>query len=78
KKEGDQYKVVSFEQTVDGAGNDASARRIFGPHYDIYQNIHSNQDVREAARKEQLREYVKQHNLNVKYYQDYGWPAVEL
>jgi hypothetical protein len=77
-KEGDQYKVTSFEQTVDGAGNEASAKRIFGSYFDIYQNIHSNEKVREAVRHEQLREYVKKHNLNVKYYQDFGWPAVEL
>ncbi|MBR1834156.1 MAG: hypothetical protein IJ785_01410 [Bacteroidales bacterium] len=73
-----KYTVTAFEQTVDGAGNDASARRIFGSYYDIYQNMHSNQEVREAVRKEQLQEYVKQHNLNVHYYQDYGWPAVEI
>ena len=78
KKEGDQYKVVSFEQTVDGAGNEASAQRIFGSYFDIYQNIHSNEKVREAVRQEQLREYAKKHNLNVKYYQDFGWPAVQL
>ena len=76
--EGGQYKVKTFEQTVDGAGNDASARRIFGQHYDIYQNMHSNQDVREAVRREQLGEYAKRTGLNVRYYQDYGWPAVEL
>ena len=76
--EGGQYKVKTFEQTVDGAGNDASARRIFGQHYDIYQNMHSNQDVREAVRREQLGEYAKRTGLNVHYYQDYGWPAVEL
>lgn len=77
-KEEGQYTVTAFEQTVDGAGNDASARRIFGPHYDIYQNMHSNEAVREAVRQEQLQEYVKRHNLAVGYYQDYGWPAVEL
>jgi len=70
--------VTAFEQTEDGAGNEASAKRIFGKHYDVYQNMHSNQDVGEAVRKEQLKEYVRQHNLNVHYYQDYGWPAVEL
>ena len=72
------YKVLSFEQTVDGAGNEASAKRIFGEHYDIYQNMHSNEQVREAVRKEQLGEYVKQNGLQYRYYQDYGWPAVEL
>lgn len=77
-KEGSHYLVTSFEQTVDGAGNIASAKRIFGEYYDIYQNMHSNQGVREAVRKEQLREYVKRNNISVRYYQDYGWPAVEL
>lgn len=71
-------RVTAFEQTEDGAGNEASAKRIFGQHYDIYQNMHSNQDVREAVRKEQLQEYISRHQLPVRYYQDYGWEAVEL
>lgn len=77
KKDG-IYKVLSFEQTVDGAGNEASAKRIFGEHYDIYQNMHSHEQVREAVRKEQLGEYVQRNGLQYRYYQDYGWPAVEL
>lgn len=77
-KQDGMLKVTSFEQTVDGAGNDASARRIFGSHYDVYQNMHSSQDVREAVRREQLSEYVKSHNLNFNYYKDYGWDAVKL
>ncbi|MBR4460486.1 MAG: hypothetical protein IKS26_03155 [Paludibacteraceae bacterium] len=72
------FDVCAFEQTVDGAGNDQSAREIFGSHYDIYQNMHGNDNVREAARKEQLQYYVRRHNLPFRYYQDYGWPAVEL
>ena len=76
--ENGQYKVTSFDQTVDGAGNDASAQRIFGSYYDIYQNIHSNERIREAVRQEQLRYYLKRHNLNAHYYQDYGWPVVEI
>ncbi|MBR4917844.1 MAG: hypothetical protein IKZ52_01330 [Bacteroidales bacterium] len=78
QKQGDKLTVTSFEQTEDGAGNEASAKRIFGKHFDVYQNMHSNQDVREAVRKEQLKEYVKQHELNVRYYQDFGWDAVAL
>ena len=70
--------VTAFEQTDDGARNDISAKRIFGKHYDIYQNMHSNQDVREAVRHEQLKEYVRRNGLAVHYYQDYGWDAVEL
>lgn len=72
------YIVTAFEQTTDGAGNEAIAKRIFGAYYDIYQNMHSNEAVRKAVRREQLREYIKRNNLSVRYYQDYGWPAVEL
>ena len=77
-RDGGRYKVTGFEQTVDGAGNVASAKRIFGGYYDIYENIHSSEQVREAVRQEQLREYVKRNKLAVSYYQDYGWPAVKL
>ena len=77
RKDGNGYTVTSFEQTEDGAGNEASAKRIFGKHYDVYQNMHSNQDVREAVRKEQLK-YWNAFNGKARYYQDYGWPAVEL
>ena len=70
--------VTAFEQTEDGAGNEASAKRIFGPHYDIYQNMHSNADVREAVRREQLRDLIRRYHWQFHYYQDYGWPAVEL
>lgn len=74
----DSLYVMGYDQVEDGAGNDRSARKIFGKHYDVYQNMHSNEQVREAVRKEQMKEYVKQHNLPVRYYQDYGWPTVEL
>ena len=78
EKQGDGLKVTAFDQTVDGAGNDRSARRIFGSHYDIYHNIHSNQNVRDAARKEAIRNYCRQHGIAAKYIKDYGWQAVEL
>ena len=77
-KEDGKYKVTGFEQAVDGAGNVASAKRIFGSYYDIYENVHASEQVRKAVRQEQLKEYAKRNNLKVRYYQDYGWPAVEL
>ena len=73
-----KYTVTSFEQTADGAGWESSARRIFGSYYDVFQNMHSNHDLQEAVRREQLRYYLKRHNLPYRYYQDYGWPAVEI
>ena len=70
--------VTAFEQTVDGAGYMISAQQIFGQHYDIYQNTHSNHEVYEAVRKEQLQEYVRKHKSGIRYYQDYDHEAVEL
>ena len=78
EKKNGKYTVLSFEQTVDGAGNMASAKRIFGSYFDIYENVHSSEALREAVRRGQLSEYVKKNNLTVRYYQDYGWPAVEF
>ena len=70
--------VTAFEQTEDGARFLPSAKRIFGEHFETYQDMHSNHDVAETVRKEQLGEYVRRHGLSVRYYQDYGWEAVEL
>ena len=78
EQEDGRLRVTAFEQTVDGAGWDVSARRIFGPHYDIYMNIHGNQDIREANRALQLRNCLRRHDISARYYQDYGWPAVEI
>ena len=78
RKQNGTIRVTAFEQTVDGAGNDASAKRIFGDFYDIYQNMHSNQDVREAVRQEQLSEYAYRHDLTIRYYNDYGWDPVKI
>ncbi len=77
-KDGDKLRVTHFEQTEDGAGNEESAKRIFGSHYDVYQGMHSNEDVREAVRQEQLRQYIQANDLQATCYQDYGWDAVKL
>ena len=70
--------VTAFEQTTDGASFTPSAKRIFGKHYDTFEQMHAADNVVEAVRKEQLGEYVQRHNIPVHYYQDYGWDAVEL
>ena len=72
-KNGGRLQVTRFEQTEDGHGNEESAKRIFGEHYDIYQNMHSSETVREAVRREQLMQYIQQHDLKAKYY-----PALSL
>lgn len=76
--ENGQPQVVAFERVEDGSRFMPTAQRIFGDYLDIFMNMHSNESVREAVRREQLYEYVQQNGLNVRYYQDYGWEAKEL
>ena len=73
-----QPQVVDFERVEDGSRFMPTAKRIFSDYLDIFMNMHSNESVREAVRREQLSEYVQQNNLSVHYYQDYGWEAKEL
>ena len=77
-EENGQLRVTGFEQVEDGARFLTSAKRLFGEYYDIFQNINSNHEVCEAVRREQLGEYIRQHNLPFRYYKDYGWQAVEI
>jgi hypothetical protein len=78
KYENGKPQVVDFERVEDGSRFMPTAKLIFGDYFDIFMNMHSNESVREAVRRGQLYEYVKQNGLNVHYYQDYGWEAVEL
>ena len=78
KNDNGEFQVVSFEQVEDGHGNLESAKRIFGEYYDAYHAANSDENYREKARVGSIADYVKAHNLPVKYYQDYGWPAKEI
>ena len=73
-----EFEVLSFEQVEDGHGNEASAKRIFGDMYEAFHSINSNEESREETRSIAIGWYVTTHNLPVKYYQDYGWPAKEI
>ena len=73
-----QPQVIDFERVEDGSRFMPTAKHIFGDYLDIFMNMHSNESVREAVRREQLSDYVQHHNLSVHYYQDYGWEAKEL
>lgn len=71
-----QLFVTSFDEVQDGANYLPSAVAIFDKHYDLFQSMHANEEVRAAVRTEQLAEYIHRHGLHYHYYKDYGWPAV--
>ena len=58
-----QPQVVDFEQVEDGSRFMPTAKRIFGDYLDIFMNMHSNESVREAVRREQLDEYCKKNHF---------------
>ena len=78
KKSDNGYVVTSFEQVEDGSNFLSSAKRIFGDMYMAFHSINSDEETREQARAIFIAKYVKDNDLPVKYYQDYGWPAREI
>ena len=78
KDEKGEYVLTSFDQVEDGARNLESAKRIFGDMYDFFRTVNSDQESREQIRANFIAQYVKEYNLPVKYYQDFGWPAEEI
>ena len=70
--------MTAFDQVEDGAGNQASAKRIFADKFDAFQAVNSDAEKREQLRSAVLAGYAKKHNLAVSLYQDFGWPARKL
>ena len=77
-RNGDDVRVTSMDQVEDGAGNQASAQRIFGADYNAFEMIQSDSESLEELRREEISRYVKLHKLAVSYYQDFGWDAVPI
>ena len=71
-------EVTDFEVVEDGAGNEESAKKIFGENYDAFRLINSDEEKREAVRRRFVADFVKKHNLSATMIQDYGWPAEPL
>ena len=77
-KDGDAYKVESFEPVGDGDQFEPTAKAIFGDKYDAFMKVNSDNEAREALRAETVANFVKANNLEVTKYQDFGWDPVEL
>ena len=71
-----------FAQGLDAVGDGSqflpTAKAVFGDRFDEFQKAHSDQDLREQIRKNAISGYVHRNQLGVKYYKDYGWPAVRI
>ncbi len=76
----DEFKVTKVETVEDGEGWNASARKIFGDRYDAFMKLEDTAgvDEREKVRAEIIADYVRDNNLSITRYKDYGWDAVKL
>ena len=72
------FEVTDFEAVGDGSEFLPTAKEIFGDKFEDFQAANSDDQKRAAVRTDVIAEYVRLHNLPVKVYQDYGWPAVEI
>ena len=73
-----KFSVVGFDPVGDGSEYLPTAKAIFGDRFEEFQKAYSDNEAREEIRKSAISEFVKKNNLAVKYYKDYGWPAVQL
>jgi hypothetical protein len=78
RQTGEHFEVTAFDPVLDGSEFLPSARRIFGEKYDDFAKAQADDKKREQIRGEVISAYVKQKKLPVRFYQDYGWPAVAL
>lgn len=77
-KDGESYKVESFDQVGDGSNYEPTAKKIFGDKYDAFVKADGDDEARNALRTETIKNYVEANGLEVTQYQDYGWDPVQL
>ena len=76
KKTGDGFEVTSFDSVWDGTDYEKTAREIFGEHYEEFINL--DDETKQAARKQNIRDYVKENGLDVTAYMDFDAEPVNL
>ena len=72
------FEVTAFDAVGDGSEFLSSAKEIFGDKFDAFQAANSDDTKRAECRTNTIAGYVQKHQLPVKVYKDYGWPAVTI
>ena len=72
------YEVIGFDVVGDGSLFESTAREIYGDKYDDFMAMYTDQDSIKTVRAQTIANYIAANNLDIKYYQDYGWDKVEL
>lgn len=77
-KDGEFYKVESFDAVEDGSDYEPSAKKIFGDKYDKFVKASSNDKKMNRLRTKAIKNYVQATGINATQYQDEGWDPVKL
>lgn len=74
------YQVSEVQWALDGGLYDDSLKEITADYPQYYDGLMTGYEEgeREALLLEMLRMYVKDNNLPIKYYKDYGWDPVAI
>ena len=76
KKEDGTYVVTQQDEIADGESFKESAMQLYGNYYDQFESLESDslEDIWEKA----ISDYVKEHDLPVTKYMDFGMEEVEI
>ena len=78
KKTECDYEVTHFDAVGEGSEFTPTAKAIFGDRYDALIALWGKEDEKEQARAKSILDFAAANNLDINYYQDYGWPAVKI
>lgn len=81
KKEGEHYQVVKVDRAGDGAYYAKGIQKFTGDYPGLYERFMDSEELaglHKKARKKYLRMYVKEHDLEVRGYKDFGWDPEDI
>ena len=82
KKDGESYDVTYFDRVGDGSQYSEDIKRICRGNATLEKQFYESADANSATVKNKrtwnIYKYVKDNNLAIKYYQDYGWDPVDF
>jgi hypothetical protein len=80
-KDGEGYQVASVEQAGDGENYAKDIKNFTKGYWGLYRRYMDHEAIQEArakAQKEYLQMYVRDNQLDVKYFKEFGWDPVEI
>ena len=77
KKVGDTYKVTKKQYAEDGSSFEKSVWKLCKGHPIVAAKMLKG-SISDKMKKKTLKEYIKQNNLKIKAYKEYGWQYVNL